>query len=167
MKTKLFLGLSLLSLILPGVSGAAVTINPSTGWLGEFQWNGPGLIDSINWNPADTTWTVSVPSDVTMNMVTAHDAYVPGDEFALIFDSALTPWTNEYVDGSGYYHGEYSNLFLTAGTHSFSIMVTALAPGHSAGSAHAAFSAVPAPGAFLLTALGTGLAGFIRRRGTV
>jgi hypothetical protein len=149
---------------------ASVTIDPDLGWSGYFAWiDGLGQIDDISlveydYDYVETEWSITLPTAGYMTMVTAYDGYVVGDEFDLYVDGGHAPWTQEYYDSSGYYHGEYDNLFLSAGTHSITLYVTALAYGYNSGAGMANFSrVVPEPTTIVLLGLG-GLAVIRRRR---
>lgn len=151
---------------------ATVVIDPTSGWSGEFAWFGGigpiGFITTPNedeWWSSD--WSITTSSDCVMPLVTAFDAYAVGDEFAFYFDNVLTGWTSTFHDGSGFFHGQYDDLALTAGTHTFTFFVTATAPGSFEGSAKADFSAatpvaVPEPSSMFLLGAGLGTAALYR-----
>ncbi|SCX98328.1 PEP-CTERM sorting domain-containing protein [Desulfoluna spongiiphila] len=159
---KILCMLCFLVFALAGPLGAT-TIDPTQGWTGYFAWTGGlGQIDSIDQDSSQDEWSITVAEDSSMAVATAWDAFAPGDEFAFYVDGAEVAWDETYVDGSGYFHGLYNDLFLTAGTHTLTFFVTAMADGFDYGGAYAEFSAVepvsgapvPEPATFFLLAIG-------------
>ncbi len=130
-------------------ANASVIINPNTGWNGYFAWNSvPGQIDNISTTeyPSSTgpnvDWKINVATDSVMSFASAWDDYIPGDVFSLHMDGSQYAWTTSYIDSHNYFHGEYLDLFLSAGTHLITFFVE---PGSlSIGAGHVSFSSVSA-----------------------
>lgn len=139
-------------------SQAAVVIDPSIGFNGQFSWDdGLGQIDAIAGDSAQTEWSITVLNDSVLSSISVFDEFIPGDEFALIFD------------GGGFFNASLNNLFLSSGTHTFTLDVTTLAATFIDGAATATFSTVspvPVPAAAWL--FGSALLGFfgMRRKAT-
>lgn len=114
----------LLLLLFLGINAqinAAVVINPNTGSSGSFGWNGGlGSIDSIN-GTSDSIWSLTLNSPGTINLA-VKDGGTSGDAFELVFNGVKTSWKDSGFSG-GYFFGNYNELFLTAGTHTFSLNV--------------------------------------------
>ena len=159
-------------LTLTGTANATVIIDENQGWDGYFAWDSaPGQIDNISLTEypyatgPDKDWSITVAEDSTMSMATAWDDYVPGDTFSLYLDGIQTSWTNTFVDSNSYFHGEYLDLFLSAGVHTLTLFVE---PGSlSTGAGHVSFSSVapvsvPEPSTLLL--FGLGIAGLLSTR---
>lgn len=135
---------------------AVYTVNPTTGLSQQFSWD-KGLGD------ANDSFEVTTAGASTIN-VKLDDCCVPGDEFALKLDGSVLSWTTAgYV--SGLYEGVADNVLLSAGKHTFTIEVTALAPGWTAGTARATFSgltpAVPEPESYAMVLAGLSVAGLM------
>ena len=143
---KLLLGVVLA--IAGGLTSAAnaanVVINPTTGLDSraidqEFIWSdGLGPIDSIAL-VFDPYWELTVPTASHLGVL-ALDGFSSGDAFELVVNGTVKPWTSSFFDGSGFFHGEYSDLTVSAGTTLFTLNVTALAPGFTEGGAWLNFS---------------------------
>lgn len=112
---------------------------------GEFLFNitEPAPLNSIGspgGGPAtyDPYWEITTASDATINLE-AIDGYMLGDAFELVFDSAAVAWDSSFNDAQGYFHGVMDDLYLSAGTHRFTLNVVS---GASMGAAWFNFSAV-------------------------
>ena len=153
-----------------GTSQAAVVVDSSVGGTFDFDWDdGLGPIDGIE-GGSETEWSMTVGADSILSLAAAEDLHVAGDEFALVFDGLVIAWTTETTLGSGHFLGELTDLFLTAGTHTFSLNLTTLASGFDYGSAEMSFgiatpvSAVPVPAALPLALAAFGLLGVVGKR---
>ena len=160
---------------------AAVTVNPNTGWAGEFGWNdGLGQIDSISGAP-QVEWEITLAGPGTLDVwvydeFTAPTSVPDAAEFELRVNGNVTAWTHVTNNGSNW-TGQYDDLALTGDTHSITLFVTDLANvggrTWTSGTADIVISPVtrtgdspppvPAPGTMALVGIGTGLAGWIRR----
>jgi hypothetical protein len=188
---KGYIAISLL-MVIPCARGGSVTIDPDTGWSGYFHWtNGPGPLDGIStkeyvyghmseWELGNTEWSIALPTSSVMTFIKSQDPYYPpGDKWALYVDAVLVPWTSVYTGTGpdlygkpglgGYFHGDYSDLALSAGTHTLTLEITQICePGVPSGAGSIQFSAaamvVPVPGAVLLGAIGISMVGCLGRR---
>ncbi len=149
---------------------SSIIIDPTSGISSSFSWgDGLGQIDGIDGTP-NTDWSINAAVDSTMSLATAIDAFVVGDEFEFVLDGSVIAWSNTFNDMSGYFHGEMTDLFLSAGNHTITLNVTALAPGFTDGAADAMFSgltavtAVPEPTSLALLSLGLAGFGFSRKK---
>jgi hypothetical protein len=175
--TRLLAALTLVEIVAGGPISTAqavnLVVNPLTGLDAvaldqRFYWSGapPVFIDSIGTpgggGPAfDPFYELTVPTNATVDSM-ALDGFVTGDVFELWADGAPVAWDNSFFDGSGYFHGEADDYFLSAGTHLFTIRVTS---GLSGGGAWLSFSPVtviPEPSMLALTAIA--LLGIVGRR---
>ena len=152
---------------------ASVVINPDIGLDSQsidqrFFWlDGLGAIDSIGTpgcnnsgcvSAFDPIWEITVTRSSFID-ASAVDGFEPGDEFELVFDGSVLAWTNFFVDGSGLFHGQVTDLFLAIGTHTFTLNVTNLASGFNSGGAWMNFGPeLPVPIPAALPLFGSGLA---------
>jgi hypothetical protein len=138
-------------------SQAAVVVDPGTGGSYTFFFDALGPITGISGFPGETTWSMTVGSTSSLSFATATDCCTVGDEFGLIFDGAAVAWDTETTTGGGFFEGSMSDLLLTAGTHTFGLVLTAACC--SSGGAFMEFgtaTAVPVPAALPLFAGGLG-----------
>ena len=158
-----------------GMSSASVVVDPAIGGSFQFDWDdGLGPIDGIDGGD-ETEWSMTVGVDSTLSVISAQDEFVPGDVFELVFDGVVIPWGSESTTGGGFFLGELTGLFLSAGLHTFSLNVTELALNNTstpflAGAATMRFgtaspaSVVPVPPALPLALAAFGLLGLVSLR---
>jgi hypothetical protein len=88
----------------------------------------------------DPFWNILLRQDSVIDLE-AIDGFIIGDQFELVVDAAPVSWDKAYSDTSGYFYGSMDDLFLSAGSHTFSLIVT---QGGSLGAAWMNFSAASA-----------------------
>lgn len=154
---KYFLGF-VMSVLFAVSAEAAVTVIPATGLSTTFSWSsGIGM--------ANDSFSIAVAGPSSIG-VTLTDCCVPGDEFALKLDGNVITWDSAGYVG-GYFTGIANNVSLAAGSHTFDIFLTALAPGYTAGGAYANFgavTAVPEAETYAMLVAGFSLLGVLSRR---
>jgi len=144
---------------------APVMIDGSVGLSGSFSFGGtPGTTQT---SPVDG-WMITVVSDSLID-VSVFDCCVIGDEFALLLDGVEVPWTDSNPGDSSLFFGEATDLFLSAGTHTFDFLLTEACCSSGGGSySFSAVSDAPAsvtePAILSLFSLGLAGLGFARRR---
>ncbi len=145
-----------------GATQAASISIPASG-TGFWTYTGPGtLVDLSGSGDFSDSFTLASP---TIVKIVADDCCVTGDQFGLILDSSSTAWSytdfTSSISGPGLFHGEFTGL-LAAGTHSFSLEVTADCCG--SGGMDWNVSAVPEPETYAMLLAGLGILGFAARR---
>ncbi len=181
---KKFLAITLLSLVVilgAGVFGSAqaLTIDPALGDSGWFTWDdglgstGDHLLfhsgDYAGFMVGDPYLEITVSTDSYIDEITVKDCCLVGDAFDLLVDGTVVPWTTSGFTGpGGLFEASALDVFLSAGTHTIDLIVTADCCGTGAAewsvSGVTETETVPEPGTLLLLGAGfTGLA-FVRRR---
>ncbi|MEM9495588.1 MAG: VPLPA-CTERM sorting domain-containing protein [Pseudomonadota bacterium] len=168
--------MALAGLLSFSANAAPVVVDPATGLDSQgidqrFFWDGAGAqIDSIGLpggggiDTFDPQWQITVANDTVLGLVAAIDGFDPGDAFDLIFDGNVIPWDSETTPG-GLFLGERFSLFLSAGTHTFSIFVRDGSADVGAGYLNfSAVNEVPLPAALPLFLAGLATLGVARRK---
>lgn len=158
-----------LALFLGGPAQALV-VDPVTGGSGLFYWD-EGVGDSVDFGApptGDDTLEITLTEDSTIGIFAVTDAPVAGDAFALVVDGFDEAWTSVVPADPGtgqLFEGRRLDLFLTAGTHTIDLTVTATATGFVSGAGYWEMSAaVPEPSSALLAGVGALVLGTSLRR---
>jgi Ca2+-binding RTX toxin-like protein len=103
----------------------AVTVNPTTGGSGVFEWvDGLGPIDLIGLNPTDS-WQITLTSASTLDIRLKDAGLLDGAEFTLTIDGNPVAWSSTgTVDG--HFQGTLNDYLLGTGTHTVRAVVTKL-----------------------------------------
>lgn len=146
-----------LAFIFIGTAQAApIVINPALGLSGSFTFGGITDIGTLQIYPVDG-WEITITSNSLID-IQINDGGVIGDEWALVHDGAVIPWTTSNPGAGIYFNGFASNVFLATGTHSFDFMLTAAccSGGILNQYSFSSVSAVPLPAAiwFFISGLG-------------
>ncbi|GHF24930.1 hypothetical protein GCM10017044_19620 [Kordiimonas sediminis] len=143
-------------------ANAAVVFNSDSAKSFDFYWENLPLGGVIE------TYETSVGADSFID-VYLDDCCVGGDEFSLRVNGAVIAPTSSGLDAgdNNTWWGSFDNIFLTAGTNTFEVLLSADCCGEGRGNVQfsaATTAAIPEPATWLMMILGFGLVGVATRR---